>query len=265
MDTFESLTRQQHYEAVWSTPMRVLSKRFDLSDVRLAKVCGRHQIPRPGKGYWAKLTSRFPERKTPLPPVNDPGLEVISLVELPPEAEGAGGAGGAGGAEPRFAEDDGVNAPILAEMKRSPVAVAKSLRSPHPLVAAAEADDDIRAAEARAAQGPRGWFGVRSAERESLARADIDLSRALRPRAYRVMDALLKAAQERGCSCQDHYGFLPERNTTLNSISSETRRVDVSLPALSQKVITEHRARPLRLGHEPVEGYSARQKHSRTP
>lgn len=211
--------------------MTVLSKHFGLSDVGLAKLCGRHQIPRPGRGYWAKLKSGFPDPKTPLPPVNDPKLEVVSLVELPPEAEGAGGAGGsggAGGAEQRFAEDDEVNALILAEMKRPPVAVAASLRSPHPLVAAAAADDDIRAAEAKAAQGPRGWSGVRRAERESLARADIEVSRALRPRAYRVMDAVLRAAEERGFEVSGKPD--PRRRTTYIKVLGVTMELRLYEP-----------------------------------
>lgn len=219
MDTLESLSRKQLYEAVWSTPMTVLSKRFGLSDVGLAKLCRRHQIPRPGRGYWAKLKNGIQCPKPPLPPVSDPRLEVISLVELPPEAEEA---------EPRFAEDDEINALILTEMKRPPVAVAKSLRNPHPLVAAAAADDDVRAAEAKAAQGPRGWSGVRLAERESVARADIEVSRALQPRAYRMMDAVLRAAEERGYEVWGKPD--PRRRTTYIKVLGATMELRLYEP-----------------------------------
>jgi len=35
--------------------MQKLAPRFGLSDVGLAKLCRRHQIPVPGRGYWARL------------------------------------------------------------------------------------------------------------------------------------------------------------------------------------------------------------------
>ena len=41
------LTRAELYEKVWATPMRTLAKEFGMSDVGLAKVCRRHDIPVP--------------------------------------------------------------------------------------------------------------------------------------------------------------------------------------------------------------------------
>jgi len=51
----KSLTRRQLYDKVWTTPMRHLAKEYGISDVGLAKICKKHDIPRPGVGYWAKL------------------------------------------------------------------------------------------------------------------------------------------------------------------------------------------------------------------
>ena len=39
------LSREELYERVWSTPMRRLAGEFGLSDVSLAKICRRHEIP----------------------------------------------------------------------------------------------------------------------------------------------------------------------------------------------------------------------------
>jgi len=50
-----TLTRSDLYERVWSTPMSTLAREFGLSDRGLAKICERHDIPRPPRGYWAKL------------------------------------------------------------------------------------------------------------------------------------------------------------------------------------------------------------------
>ena len=34
-----------------------LARKLDISDVGLAKACRRHNIPRPPRGYWAKLAA----------------------------------------------------------------------------------------------------------------------------------------------------------------------------------------------------------------
>src|SRR5689334_12369142 len=51
----KTVNRQQLYELVWTTPMRTLAKEFGMSDVGLAKLCRRYDIPRPPPGYWAML------------------------------------------------------------------------------------------------------------------------------------------------------------------------------------------------------------------
>jgi len=48
------LTRAELYEKVWATPMRTLAKDFGMSDVGLAKICRKHDIPVPPVGYWRR-------------------------------------------------------------------------------------------------------------------------------------------------------------------------------------------------------------------
>lgn len=78
MDTkLATLTREELYEQVWSTPMRRLAERFNLSDVGLAKICRRFNIPRPPVGYWAKKeVGKAPPRPS-LPPFEED--EPVSL------------------------------------------------------------------------------------------------------------------------------------------------------------------------------------------
>lgn len=52
--TRNTYDRKELYEAIWSTPATALAKKLGLSDVGLAKICNRYDIPRPGRGYWAK-------------------------------------------------------------------------------------------------------------------------------------------------------------------------------------------------------------------
>ncbi len=52
-DNMKRITRSELYNQVWNVPITKLSKQYGLSDVGLAKICKKHNIPRPPKGYWA--------------------------------------------------------------------------------------------------------------------------------------------------------------------------------------------------------------------
>lgn len=45
-----------------------LSEQYGLSDVGLAKICKKHNIPRPPRGYWARKATRYKVKRLPLPP-----------------------------------------------------------------------------------------------------------------------------------------------------------------------------------------------------
>ncbi len=49
-----SFTRKELYDLVWSEPMRDIAKRFEISDVGLAKACRNAEIAVPPRGYWNK-------------------------------------------------------------------------------------------------------------------------------------------------------------------------------------------------------------------
>jgi hypothetical protein len=66
-----TLTRRQLYDQVWSTPMIQLAKAYGLSDVGLAKVCRKHNVPKPQRGFWAKLEHGHQPKKVPLPDPDD--------------------------------------------------------------------------------------------------------------------------------------------------------------------------------------------------
>ena len=57
------ISRRELYKKVWSTPMLKLAKEFGISDVGLAKLCKRNNIPRPGLGYWSKVQFGKPVKK----------------------------------------------------------------------------------------------------------------------------------------------------------------------------------------------------------
>jgi hypothetical protein len=73
------LTRLQLYSELWSMPMSQLAKTFHLSDVGLAKICRKHFIPFPPRGYWAKKRHGKRVHQAPLPACGDPMLESICI------------------------------------------------------------------------------------------------------------------------------------------------------------------------------------------
>jgi integrase len=62
------LRREELHALVWSGPMRFLCKRFEISNVWLAKICRRNRIPVPPRGYWAKHQAGIPVEPMTLPP-----------------------------------------------------------------------------------------------------------------------------------------------------------------------------------------------------
>jgi hypothetical protein len=80
-----NLTRKELYERVWSTPMRTLALEFGISDVGLAKLCRRHEIPLPGRGYWARLQFGQKPERISLSAMADPRLESIPIFRSEPK------------------------------------------------------------------------------------------------------------------------------------------------------------------------------------
>jgi len=71
--------REELYERVWKTPMHRLAKEFGYSDVGLAKLCEKHNIPRPGLGYWRRVELGQKPERPPLPVVEEPNPYRIEI------------------------------------------------------------------------------------------------------------------------------------------------------------------------------------------
>jgi len=79
------LRREELYDRVWTIPIHRLSKEFGMSEVGLAKLCRRHQIPIPGRGYWRRLeTGQKPDRPS-LPKISDTAgrMQIIRIFPRP--------------------------------------------------------------------------------------------------------------------------------------------------------------------------------------
>lgn len=64
----KKISRSELYEQVWTVAITKLSKKYGLSDVGLAKICKKNNIPRPPRGYWAKKAAGYNMKRLPLPP-----------------------------------------------------------------------------------------------------------------------------------------------------------------------------------------------------
>ena len=49
------VSREELYELVWSTPMTKVAAKFSVSGSYMAPVCSILNVPRPERGYWARL------------------------------------------------------------------------------------------------------------------------------------------------------------------------------------------------------------------
>jgi hypothetical protein len=74
--------REKLYDLIWTKPMRTVAHEYGLSDVALAKVCKKLQIPRPGVGYWRRKECGFNVERAPLPPAKGTVTAVV-----PPQLE----------------------------------------------------------------------------------------------------------------------------------------------------------------------------------
>lgn len=74
-----SMSREELYALVWSTPMQKLAETYGLSDRGLAKTCQRHLVPVPSRGYWARVEAGQTVKRTPLRPVENTALHHVRI------------------------------------------------------------------------------------------------------------------------------------------------------------------------------------------
>ncbi len=60
-----TINRKELYKKVWEAPITRLSKEYGLSDVGFAKICRKHNIPRPPRGYWARKAAGYRVKRIP--------------------------------------------------------------------------------------------------------------------------------------------------------------------------------------------------------
>jgi hypothetical protein len=64
----QKVTREQLYEQVWARPVRTVAVDYGISDVALAKICKKLDVPRPPVGYWNRVQHGQSPPRLALPP-----------------------------------------------------------------------------------------------------------------------------------------------------------------------------------------------------
>jgi hypothetical protein len=72
-------TRRELFDLVWSKPMQKLAEELGISDRGLAKICSRHRVPNPSRGYWARVAAGQKIRPTLYREVDDSSLNRIEI------------------------------------------------------------------------------------------------------------------------------------------------------------------------------------------
>lgn len=49
------LSREELFALVWEKPTSEIAKELGLSDVVIGKLCTKLQVPKPPRGYWARI------------------------------------------------------------------------------------------------------------------------------------------------------------------------------------------------------------------
>jgi hypothetical protein len=84
---WQTVTREQLYEQVWSVPIWTLCQQYGLSDNGLRKICKRLNVPVPPRGYWAKVEAGHKVRKMTLPKDAEQSVAQIHVAPKPERTE----------------------------------------------------------------------------------------------------------------------------------------------------------------------------------
>jgi hypothetical protein len=84
---WQTVTREQLYERVWSVPIWTLCQQYGLSDNGLRKICKRLNVPVPPRGYWAKVEAGHKVRKMALPKDAEQSVAQIHVAPKPEPTE----------------------------------------------------------------------------------------------------------------------------------------------------------------------------------
>ena len=189
-----SIERAALYEAVWETPIVHLARTLGVPGAEVKRACEALDVPMPSQGHWTRIRHGHDVKRAPLPDREEGSPAEYTFrqrvaVSSPASKSGQKSIGNVSGLPDTFQPPPEVKVPA-------------TLRNPHPLVARTRTFWD--AVDARRP----GSYDSPSVKGDLL---DVQVSKAHRPRALRIMQAVLKAAEAVGygvASGKDRFAVL---------------------------------------------------------
>ena len=74
-----TVQRQVLYDQVWAQPMTKVAEEYGISNVALAKICKKLNIPCPWRGYWRRKETGKAVKQLPLPPNSDLTKQAVTI------------------------------------------------------------------------------------------------------------------------------------------------------------------------------------------
>lgn len=180
------LTREELYRRVWEKPTTKLAAEFGISDVGLAKICRKMDVPKPPLGYWRRIETGETIKPTPLPKATSETKEFVYLNV--PVSDGSNKV------------DPEIQAMIDHEdLPENQIKIAEDFEDAHPVVKKTKQFYDETNIEQLVPISPPKGKGY----------LNISVSRSQSRRALLIMDAIFKAGEKLGYIVDveaDHWG-----------------------------------------------------------
>lgn len=214
------LTREELYRKVWAQATVKVAAEFGISDVGLAKICRKMDVPKPPLGYWRRIETCARVEPTPLPEASETTTKSVYLYV------------------PNLTDE--VNQDIQAKIDRevapeNQIKIADDLENAHPLVRKTqqfyERHDDVNSVEPFSPPSGKGY-------------PKISVSLDQYNRALLIMDAVFKAAEKRGYSViisVDYWG----EDARITKEGEEVRfSIYESVRKIQRELTTEEKKKP---------------------
>ena len=221
-----TISREGLYDLVWSKPVVQVAKDFGISDVAVAKICKKMNIPKPGLGYWAKRQNGHRVRQKPLPVLKPGGLESYTIHKY----------------EPTVIEPDSDLIMHHREFETRPenkVIVKSTLRGAHPLVQESKVKlRDPHVDRYKRCSGGKGCLNI------SVSKSSIH-------RALLIMDALIKSLSKRG-----YETYLSGEYRWVTSVKIDGEEFNISIQEASKQIPVNNSGKERdRYSFEPLYDY----------
>lgn len=208
------LSREELYEKVWAHPTVKVAAEFGISDVGLAKICRKMDVPKPPLGYWRKIETGAKITPTPLPQATEKTRQFISFT-VPDDSDKV---------------SSEIQAKIdQADLPENQIKIADDFVNVHPLVEKTKKFyefDDL--------QEDKDPFEPYSPP-EGEGYLNIFVSQTQSKRALLILDALFKAAE----SCGYQIIVASDYNGEMVRVTKEGEEIRLSLYEHVQKTPRE--------------------------